>query len=103
MPSGPVSTPPNVPKGKCAVGNVFIQQILVAGGDYENAEDMIGELIPVLKEMAWPDVTTRPLFAGYCLRAQMAQLGEDWAEGVLFAGGHEVGEWERGVGEGGGG
>ena len=41
---------------------------------------MIDELIPVLKEIAWPDVVTCPIFAEYRLRAQMAHVKEDWAE-----------------------
>ena len=60
--------------------NVFLQEILVAAGDYDAARKSIGELIPALKELASPDLTASPIFAGHCLMAQMAHMAEDWAE-----------------------
>lgn len=58
--------------------NVLLQEILVNGGEFENAERLIGDLMPVLQEMALPDITAGPTFAGMCLRAQMAHVQEDW-------------------------
>lgn len=58
--------------------NVLLQEILVNGGEFEQAERLISELMPVLQEIALPDITTGPIFAGMCLRAQMAHVREDW-------------------------
>ena len=58
--------------------NVLLQEILVNGGEFENAHRLIDDLTPRLKEMALPDITAGPLFAGLCLKAQMAHVDEDW-------------------------
>ena len=58
--------------------NVLLHEILVNGGELEDAERLIGDLMPTLKEMALPDITASPIFAGTCLRGQMAHLREDW-------------------------
>lgn len=79
---GPVKTAKNIGReiGSWHVlhSNVVLQEILVNGGDFEDAERLIGDLMPVLKEMALPDITAGPMFAGMCLRAQMAHVLEDW-------------------------
>ena len=48
--------------------NVLLHEILVNGGEFEDAERLIGDLIPTLKEMALPDITASSIFAGTCLR-----------------------------------
>ncbi|KAK4693968.1 hypothetical protein P7C71_g3533, partial [Lecanoromycetidae sp. Uapishka_2] len=58
--------------------NVLLWEILVEGGEFKVAERLIGEFMPVLKEMALPDITASPMFASMCLRAQMAHVREDW-------------------------
>ena len=57
---------------------VVLQDILVQGGEYERAEGSTAGLMPILKEMALPEITAAPMYAGTCLRAQMAHVGEDW-------------------------
>ena len=79
---GPVETAKDVGReiGSWHVlhSNVLLHEILVNGGEFENAERLIGDLIPILKEMAVPDVTASPIFAETCLRGQMAHVREDW-------------------------
>ncbi|KAG8530313.1 uncharacterized protein KY384_004815 [Bacidia gigantensis] len=57
---------------------VVLQEILVNGGWFVDAECLIDDLTPILKEMALPDVTAGPLFVGMCLKAQIAHVREDW-------------------------
>jgi len=79
---GPVETAKNLGSGigswHVLHSNVLLQEILVDGGEFEDAERLIGDLMFILEEMALPDITAGPMFAGTCLRAQMAHAREDW-------------------------
>lgn len=79
---GPVETAKNRGSGigswHVLHSNVLLQEILVDGGEFEDAERLIGDLMFILEEMALPDITAGPMFAGTCLRAQMAHAREDW-------------------------
>ena len=61
--------------------NVLLPEILFNGREFEITERLIGDLILSLKEMASPDITASPIFAGTCLRGQMAHVGVLWSRG----------------------